>query len=65
MDLLDNSQICAGKFKILHKPFEFIGLAEEVWSMLFYMAAENQINLLLQYDPNVIPETIVSDQKRI
>ncbi|MCC9602759.1 PAS domain S-box protein [Stieleria sp. JC731] len=63
-DILDLSKIEAGKIEIARQRFEPASLVADVQSIMSVRAAENQLELEVQYD-GLLPEVIRTDPKRL
>lgn len=63
-DVLDISKMEAGKFSIVRSPNNLHDLTRSVYGLLKFKADENNIEFLLEIDPNV-PENIMVDSLRL
>lgn len=63
-DILDYSQIKAGKFELNLSNFNVRDLVDEVYRMFEYQASEKEIFLLKNID-NDVPIKIVNDHRRL
>ena len=63
-DILDFSKIEAGKFELHHEPFNLRDIVEETGALMSTKALEQDIELLIRYDPN-LPDGFIGDGPRI
>jgi PAS domain S-box-containing protein len=64
-DIIDISKIEAGQIDLSESPFSIGDLLSEVYSFFLPAAKENKIELSLDYVPQQISETIISDRTKI